>query len=169
VKRPERIGVFGGTFDPVHNGHLKAALAVGRRFGLSRVLFVPSNIPPHKADPDLAEHRPQQQGGPGLASTPQRAQRLHLRQLEQRRLERIAFDIEFGRRPGPQQLRQFMHVSAADMPRVRPRMHGDAVGAGVQRDARSRGDRRDAEAARVAQQRDFVEVDAEPGHDIGDG
>jgi len=54
MKRPERIGVFGGTFDPVHNGHLKAALAVGRRFGLSRVLFVPSNIPPHKARADMA-------------------------------------------------------------------------------------------------------------------
>ncbi len=46
MKRPERIGVFGGTFDPVHNGHLKATWAVGRRFGLSRLLFVPSNIPP---------------------------------------------------------------------------------------------------------------------------
>lgn len=49
MKRPERIGVFGGTFDPVHNGHLKAAGDVGRRFGLDRILFVPSNIPPHKA------------------------------------------------------------------------------------------------------------------------
>jgi nicotinate-nucleotide adenylyltransferase len=57
VKRPERIGVFGGTFDPVHNGHLKAAADVGRRFGLGRILFVPSNIPPHKARRDMASAR----------------------------------------------------------------------------------------------------------------
>jgi nicotinate-nucleotide adenylyltransferase len=57
VKRPERIGVFGGTFDPIHNGHLKAAAAVGRRFGLDRILFVPSNIPPHKARAGMAPAR----------------------------------------------------------------------------------------------------------------
>lgn len=57
MKRPERIGVFGGTFDPVHNGHLKAAAAVCRRFGLARILFVPSNIPPHKARPGMASAR----------------------------------------------------------------------------------------------------------------
>ena len=57
MKRPARIGVFGGTFDPIHNGHLKAAAAVGRRFGLDRILFVPSNIPPHKARRDMAPAR----------------------------------------------------------------------------------------------------------------
>jgi len=57
VKRPARIGVFGGTFDPIHNGHLKAALAVGRRFGLEQILFVPSNIPPHKAREGMASAR----------------------------------------------------------------------------------------------------------------
>lgn len=57
MKRPARIGVFGGTFDPIHNGHLKAALAVGRRFGLEQILFVPSNIPPHKAREGMASAR----------------------------------------------------------------------------------------------------------------
>jgi nicotinate-nucleotide adenylyltransferase len=43
------IGILGGIFDPVHNGH--CALAAGARdhFGLSKVLFVPSGRPPHKA------------------------------------------------------------------------------------------------------------------------
>jgi nicotinate-nucleotide adenylyltransferase len=57
MKRPEKIGIFGGTFDPVHNGHLKAAAEVGRRFGLDSILFVPANIPPHKARPDISSAR----------------------------------------------------------------------------------------------------------------
>lgn len=43
-----KIALFGGTFDPVHSGHLRAAKAAARRFGLDRVLFVPSAHPPHK-------------------------------------------------------------------------------------------------------------------------
>ncbi|MCD6308451.1 MAG: nicotinate-nucleotide adenylyltransferase [Candidatus Latescibacteria bacterium] len=43
-----RIGIFGGTFDPVHNGHLIIAAALHERAGLDTVLFVPSARPPHK-------------------------------------------------------------------------------------------------------------------------
>src|SRR5579863_5027264 len=42
------IGLFGGTFDPVHRGHLALARAARERCKLSRILFVPANIPPHK-------------------------------------------------------------------------------------------------------------------------
>jgi nicotinate-nucleotide adenylyltransferase len=42
------IGLFGGTFDPVHRGHLALARAARERCNLSRVLFVPANVPPHK-------------------------------------------------------------------------------------------------------------------------
>jgi nicotinate-nucleotide adenylyltransferase len=52
--RARRIAVFGGTFDPIHNGHLRAATLVARRFALDRVLFVPSYIPPHKRRPKIA-------------------------------------------------------------------------------------------------------------------
>lgn len=45
----ETIGLYGGTFDPVHCGHLRAAAEVRRRTGLDRILFIPSYIPPHKA------------------------------------------------------------------------------------------------------------------------
>ncbi|MBZ5514458.1 MAG: nicotinate-nucleotide adenylyltransferase [Acidobacteriia bacterium] len=42
------IALFGGTFDPIHSGHLRAARAAVRQFRLDRVLFVPSGNPPHK-------------------------------------------------------------------------------------------------------------------------
>ncbi len=44
-----RIGVFGGTFDPIHEGHLAAAKAAMECAHLDRVLFVPSAQPPHRA------------------------------------------------------------------------------------------------------------------------
>lgn len=50
----ERIGLLGGTFNPVHNGHLHAAEAVRRRLGLRRVLFIPSYLPPHKQSTEIA-------------------------------------------------------------------------------------------------------------------
>jgi nicotinate-nucleotide adenylyltransferase len=46
-----RIGVFGGTFDPVHFGHLRTVEAAAMKFGLGRVLFVPARLSPHKAEP----------------------------------------------------------------------------------------------------------------------
>ncbi|MCH8257039.1 MAG: nicotinate-nucleotide adenylyltransferase [Proteobacteria bacterium] len=45
------LAVFGGTFDPVHFGHLKSASAVMDLLGLSRVKFVPSFVPPHRINP----------------------------------------------------------------------------------------------------------------------
>ena len=40
--------IFGGTFDPVHRGHLAVARAAARRFRLDRIYFVPADLPPHK-------------------------------------------------------------------------------------------------------------------------
>jgi nicotinate-nucleotide adenylyltransferase len=45
-----RLGVLGGTFDPIHFGHLDAADAARKALGLSDVLFVPSHDPPHRTD-----------------------------------------------------------------------------------------------------------------------
>jgi nicotinate-nucleotide adenylyltransferase len=49
-----RLGLLGGTFDPVHYGHLDAADAARRALGLDEVLFVPSHVPPHRATRPLA-------------------------------------------------------------------------------------------------------------------
>ena len=46
----QRHGIFGGTFNPVHYGHLAAAEEVRERLRLDRVLFLPSFLPPHKHD-----------------------------------------------------------------------------------------------------------------------
>ncbi|MBM4070749.1 MAG: nicotinate (nicotinamide) nucleotide adenylyltransferase [Planctomycetes bacterium] len=48
-----RVGVFGGTFDPVHLGHLILAEQCREQAALDRVLFVPSARPPHKLDQDM--------------------------------------------------------------------------------------------------------------------
>ena len=42
------IALFGGTFDPIHSGHVQAAHAAARKFRLDRVLFIPTGKPPHK-------------------------------------------------------------------------------------------------------------------------
>jgi len=49
-----RIGLFGGTFNPVHFGHLRTVLEVRERFGLDRVYLIPSAMPPHKSEAGIA-------------------------------------------------------------------------------------------------------------------
>lgn len=49
-----KIGLFGGTFDPIHRGHIALAQAARAQFGLARILFVPAHIPPHKQKQPLS-------------------------------------------------------------------------------------------------------------------
>jgi nicotinate-nucleotide adenylyltransferase len=52
--RPWRLGVMGGTFDPIHHGHLVAGSEVQARFGLDEVVFVPTGTPWQKKDRKVA-------------------------------------------------------------------------------------------------------------------
>lgn len=53
----QKIGLFGGTFNPIHNGHLATAEYILGVLDLTRILFIPSNIPPHKSEYVSAIHR----------------------------------------------------------------------------------------------------------------
>lgn len=52
---PLRVGLFGGTFNPIHRGHLQAADEVLARYDLHRIYFIPSAQPPHKNSETLAK------------------------------------------------------------------------------------------------------------------
>ena len=56
---PREVGVMGGTFDPIHLGHLAVAEEAREVLGLARIVFVPAGQPPHKPAGDVspAEHR----------------------------------------------------------------------------------------------------------------
>jgi nicotinate-nucleotide adenylyltransferase len=56
---PGSLGVFGGTFDPIHVAHLAVAEEAAETLGLERILFIPAGRPPHKPGRDItpAEHR----------------------------------------------------------------------------------------------------------------
>jgi len=43
-----KLGILGGTFDPIHQGHLRLAIAAQKEFSLKKVIFIPAFLPPHK-------------------------------------------------------------------------------------------------------------------------
>ncbi len=50
----QRIAVYGGTFDPIHQGHLRVAEAILDAFAIDRLLFVPAFVPPHKRHQEIS-------------------------------------------------------------------------------------------------------------------
>ena len=55
----KRVGIFGGTFDPIHIGHLIVVETIMDEFHLDKVVFIPAAVPPHKLDKQIspAKHR----------------------------------------------------------------------------------------------------------------
>lgn len=53
----KRIGILGGTFNPVHFGHLAIAAAAKEQVGLDLVIFIPARLPPHKNPQDLIDSK----------------------------------------------------------------------------------------------------------------
>ena len=84
AKRPKRLGLFGGTFNPIHYGHLRTAEEVVEALDLTRLWFIPAALPPHKTERQL----------------PSFETRLEMTRLAVGRHPQISVsDIE-GRRPG---------------------------------------------------------------------
>jgi len=79
-----RIGLFGGTFDPVHNGHLLVAAAAQKQFFLDKILFIPAWVAPHK-----------QSQGPS-ASASDRCEMLKLALAGHKNFELCSAEIERG-------------------------------------------------------------------------
>ena len=79
-----KIGIFGGTFDPIHWGHLRSAEEVGETYRLERIYFIPASIPPHKR---------------GQTTTPAR-DRLRMVRLAASRNPRFAVSMVELARPG---------------------------------------------------------------------
>ena len=51
---PQRMALFGGTFDPVHNGHIELARGFAAQLSLDTVILMPTFIPPHKLKTHMA-------------------------------------------------------------------------------------------------------------------
>lgn len=57
-QKPTKVAIMGGTFNPIHNGHLVAAEAVRQELDIDKVVFIPTGNPPHKqSNPFYNEHR----------------------------------------------------------------------------------------------------------------
>ena len=92
----QRIVLFGGTFNPIHNGHLIVARAVAEYYHFERVTFVPAYVPPHKGEP-RTEGREGQSTARYQASAEDRLEMIRLAIADEDLFE--VSDVELKRRP----------------------------------------------------------------------
>ena len=93
------IGVLGGTFDPLHIGHLRIAIEMQEQLSLERVLLIPSHNPPHREQPEASP-----------------AQRFAMVQLALQAHENIQVDDREMQRSGPSYMVDTLESLHADCP-----------------------------------------------------
>ncbi len=69
--RNKLYGIFGGTFDPVHNGHLQSVTTVYNHCALERICFVPTAVPPHRGRPGASAQQRLEMVALAVANHPQ--------------------------------------------------------------------------------------------------
>ncbi|RKR06412.1 nicotinate-nucleotide adenylyltransferase [Kushneria sinocarnis] len=67
---PPRVAMLGGTFDPIHLGHLRAAVELGEVLALDRLHLIPSHLPPHREAPGVASSDRLAMVAAGIGDTP---------------------------------------------------------------------------------------------------
>jgi nicotinate-nucleotide adenylyltransferase len=95
----DRIGVFGGTFDPPHVGHLQLANAARRQLHLGVVFWVPAGQPPHKQQRTRAGSGEESGQDDALTAAPHRVEMIRLAIADHPRFLLSRLDLD---RPGPQ-------------------------------------------------------------------
>src|SRR5450759_4649412 len=70
TRMPSPAGILGGTFDPLHFGHLRLAQELVEGLALSEVLFVPAGLPPHRAPPFASPQQRLEMVRRGIADNP---------------------------------------------------------------------------------------------------
>lgn len=70
AKMTKLQALFGGTFDPIHYGHLKPAEILANQIGLSRVIIMPNNVPPHRPQPEASSEQRKQMVALAIADKP---------------------------------------------------------------------------------------------------
>lgn len=70
AERPPRVAMLGGTFDPVHVGHLRSAIELREALSLDSVHMVPARVPPHRATPGVDAEQRMTMLALGIADTP---------------------------------------------------------------------------------------------------
>lgn len=93
------VGVYGGTFDPIHVGHLRLAIEMREALELDRLLLIPAAQPPHR-------------GAPGAAT----AARVRMVEAAVRGLDGLEVDLREVRRDGPSYTVDTLHSLAGDHP-----------------------------------------------------
>lgn len=84
--------LFGGTFDPIHYGHLLPVIALASEVNLSRVSLLPNHIPPHKAQPEASTYQRIEMLKLAIEDYPMLS--IDMREMNQNRLDRPSYTIE---------------------------------------------------------------------------